>query len=64
MSIETRIITVADIYDALTATDRPYCRRPMSMEDAFSVMNGMACAGKIDGRLVKWLLEALSCADV
>lgn len=63
LSIETRIITIADIYDALTATDRPY-KKPMSMEDAFSVMNGMACAGKIDGRLVKWLLEALSCADV
>lgn len=39
ISLETRIITTADIYDALTA-DRPY-RGPMSPDDALAIMAGM-----------------------
>lgn len=57
LSIETRILTVADIFDALTASDRPY-KNPMGMEDAFSVMFGMASSGKIEGMFVKWLAES------
>lgn len=59
LPIESRILTVADIYDALTALDRPY-KHPIMHEDAVDVMLGMAGAGKIDGRLVEWLDEALS----
>lgn len=58
LCIETRILTVADIYDALTAYDRPY-KEPTDHEDAIEIMQGMACSGKIDGRLVKWLDEAI-----
>jgi HD-GYP domain-containing protein (c-di-GMP phosphodiesterase class II) len=38
ISLETRIITVCDIYDALTA-DRPY-RKAMSRERALEIMTG------------------------
>ncbi len=58
IDIETRILTVADIYDALTASDRPY-KKPMPKEKAFAVLRSMAEEGKIEVRLVNWLEEAL-----
>lgn len=59
LALETRILTVADIYDALTATDRPY-KKPVSKECAIEILKGMAADGKIELRLVEWLDEALS----
>ena len=44
---ETRLITIIDIYDALTAEDRPY-KPPMKPEKAFAVLDDMAEQGKID----------------
>lgn len=58
LSLETRILTVSDIYDALTATDRPY-KKPMSVEHALSVMNGMVEEGKLDKAIVDMLTEIL-----
>lgn len=45
LDLETRIVTVADIFDALTA-DRPY-RAAMPMSKAFEIMSGMV-GGEID----------------
>lgn len=59
IDIETRILTVADIYDALTASDRPY-KKPMPREKAFAILQSMAEEGKIELRLVEWLKEAIS----
>jgi len=59
LPLESRILTVADIYDALTALDRPY-KKPIKHDDSIDIMLGMASAGKIDVRLVKWLDEAIS----
>jgi HD-GYP domain-containing protein (c-di-GMP phosphodiesterase class II) len=39
LCLETRILTTADIFDALTA-DRPY-RKAMAVPDALSLMSGM-----------------------
>lgn len=58
LDLETRILTVADIYDALTATDRPY-KKPLPRERALNILRGMADEGKIDKQLVEWLAEAL-----
>ncbi len=58
LSLETRILTVSDIYDALTATDRPY-KKPMSVDYALSIMNGMVKKGKLDSAIVKLLSEIL-----
>ena len=58
LDLETRILTVADIYDALTATDRPY-KKPVPREKALDILRDMAKEGKIDGQLVEWLAEAL-----
>lgn len=57
IDFETRILTVADIYDALTAKDRPY-KDPMPREQAMKIMRSMAAEGKLEMRLVNWLEEA------
>lgn len=58
LSFETRLLTVVDIYDALTATDRPY-KGPIPKEKAFGILKDMAKQGKVDHRLVEWLEESL-----
>lgn len=59
IGIETRILTITDIYDAMTSVDRPY-KKPMTKEKAFSVLKSMAEEGKLELRLVNWLEEALA----
>ena len=58
LDLETRILTVVDIYDALTATDRPY-KDPIPREKAIEILKNMAEKGKVDLQLVEWLDEAL-----
>lgn len=58
LDFETRLLTVVDIYDALTATDRPY-KGPMPKEKAIKILQDMAKQGKVDLKLVEWLGEAL-----
>lgn len=59
IDMETRILAISDIYDALTSKDRPY-KEPMPMEKALSILHVMAeKEGKLDERLVNWLEEAL-----
>ena len=48
---EVRLLTILDIYDALTAEDRPY-KPPMPPERAFSVLESMRDEGKLDGELL------------
>ncbi|MDA3958262.1 HD domain-containing phosphohydrolase [Oceanispirochaeta sp.] len=45
--LQARIITVADIFEALTAMDRPY-REPMKLSKAMMIMKGMVKDGHID----------------
>lgn len=54
LGIEARILAVADICDALLATDRPY-KKPLPKEKAFAIMNSMVEEGKLEGRLVSYL---------
>jgi len=49
---ETRLITIIDIYDALTAEDRPY-KPPLPPEKAFAILRDMAEKGKLDGTLLE-----------
>jgi HD-GYP domain-containing protein (c-di-GMP phosphodiesterase class II) len=45
--VQTRIMTIADIYDALTAPDRPY-KRSLPPERALDILRDEARAGKVD----------------
>ncbi len=53
---ESRIMAVADICDALLATDRPY-KKPIPRERAFDIMRDMAKEGRIDGKYVEYLYQ-------
>jgi len=53
--VEARIITVSDIFDALTSK-RPY-KREWSVEDAGAELRRMTAEGKLDGRCVEALLK-------
>ncbi len=59
LDLESRILTVADIYDALIATDRPY-KKPMPREKAFEILEEMAADGKLEPRIVCWLEDAIA----
>ncbi len=50
----TRIISMMDVFDALTAKDRPY-KKPMSMEKAFSILDKMVADGDMDCGLLHHL---------
>ena len=54
LAVESRIMAVTDICDALLASDRPY-KKPMPKETAFQVMHSMADEGKIDKKLVNYM---------
>ena len=53
----SRLMTVADIYDALTAADRPY-KKSLPSERAFTVLEDEAKRGKLDNDLVRVFIEA------
>lgn len=55
---EARILAVADICDALLATDRPY-KKPMPKDKAFAIMESMADEGKLEKRFIDYLRAVL-----
>lgn len=62
ISIETRIVTVADIFDALT-TDRSY-RKALTVEAALLVMRREAHEGKLDVVLVDEFFNMLADMEI
>ncbi|MGA7802142.1 MAG: HD domain-containing phosphohydrolase [Gammaproteobacteria bacterium] len=55
--IQSRIMTVADIYDALTAGDRPY-KRGLPADQALEILADEARAGRIEQSLFELFVEA------
>ncbi len=55
--LEARILTILDVYDALTAADRPY-KKAMPPERAFNILEEMAAEGKLDNLLVAAFKES------
>jgi HD-GYP domain-containing protein (c-di-GMP phosphodiesterase class II) len=51
------MMTIADIYDALTATDRPY-KRAVSSERALDILSMEAREGMVDRSLLDAFIEA------
>ena len=53
---EVRLLTILDVFDALTARDRPY-KPPMPAEKALSILHSMVEEGAVDGEVLD-LFEA------
>ena len=54
--LQTRIITVADIYEALIAKDRPY-KRSMDPVRSLAILQEEAAKGRLDKELVRIFIE-------
>ena len=57
LCLETRIMTVCDIFDALTASDRPY-KKAMPVEKALQILQWEADEGALDPDIVKLFAES------
>jgi len=55
--VQSRMMTIADIYDALTASDRPY-KRAVPHEKALDILSDDAKTGHVDRRLLDVFIEA------
>jgi response regulator RpfG family c-di-GMP phosphodiesterase len=55
--LQARMMTIADIYDALTASDRPY-KKAASHEVALDILNTDALLGKVDADLLELFIQA------
>jgi HD-GYP domain-containing protein (c-di-GMP phosphodiesterase class II) len=55
--VQARLMTIADIYDALTATDRPY-KRAVSRDRALDILHMEARDGTIDAALLETFVAA------
>jgi response regulator RpfG family c-di-GMP phosphodiesterase len=55
--VETRMMTIADIFDALTASDRPY-KRAVPAERALEILAAESRAGALDPGLLGVFVEA------
>jgi len=57
IAVQTRMMTISDIFDALTATDRPY-KRAVPHERALDILNMEAKEGMIDADLLSAFIDA------
>ncbi len=56
LSLQARILAVADIFEALTAKDRPY-KQPMRLSQAVAILGKMKEQGVIDAHVHDLLIE-------
>jgi HD-GYP domain-containing protein (c-di-GMP phosphodiesterase class II) len=55
--VQTRMMTISDIFDALTASDRPY-KRAVPLERALDILHDEAKEGMLDNALLKTFVDA------
>jgi HD-GYP domain-containing protein (c-di-GMP phosphodiesterase class II) len=55
--VQSRMMTIADIYDALTAADRPY-KRAVPVDQALGILHDERRAGALDGELLDLFIAA------
>ncbi|HEV8585933.1 MAG TPA: HD domain-containing phosphohydrolase [Methylomirabilota bacterium] len=55
--VQSRMMAIADIYDALTASDRPY-KKALRAEDALAILDAERKAGALDSALLDLFIEA------
>ena len=54
---EVRLLTILDIFEALTAKDRPY-KKPIPLDRALGILHGMTAEGGLDGALLALFEES------
>ncbi len=54
---EVRLLTILDVFDALTAKDRPY-KPGMPVERALQILHSMVEEGGIDGEVLSWFEQS------
>jgi len=57
LPLQTRILAIVDIFEALTARDRPY-REPMKLSEAIKIIQYMKANNKIDPDLYDLLMDS------
>ncbi|WP_087500189.1 HD domain-containing phosphohydrolase [Pseudomonas sp. SID14000] len=57
LGIAERVMAIADIFEALTAADRPY-KAPKTLSESVKILVGMARDGHIDGQLLELFLSS------
>ncbi|MHB8419675.1 MAG: HD domain-containing phosphohydrolase [Myxococcales bacterium] len=57
IGLETRMMTISDIYDALTASDRPY-KKAVPHDRALDILAAEAKAGQLDPELFRLFVDA------
>jgi HD-GYP domain-containing protein (c-di-GMP phosphodiesterase class II) len=55
--VEAKMMTIADIFDALTASDRPY-KRALPVDRALDILKHDVAKGKLDQELFRLFIEA------
>ncbi len=55
--VQARMMTIADIFDALTASDRPY-KKAVPLERALAILEAEVRAGKLDSDLFSAFIDA------
>jgi HD-GYP domain-containing protein (c-di-GMP phosphodiesterase class II) len=56
ISIQSRIMCIADIFDALSSPDRPY-KKAIPIERTFEILREEVLAGKLDGDIVELFIR-------
>lgn len=57
MSVPARVMAIADVFEALTAADRPY-KAPKKLSDSIKIMSVMVKDQHLDGQLFNLFLES------
>jgi len=57
MSVPARIMAIADVFEALTAADRPY-KQPKTLSESMKIMAQMVQDQHLDGELFRLFLES------
>ena len=54
---EARLLAIIDIFEALTAHDRPY-KRPKTLTETYEILDNMVKEGALDGEIIDYLKKS------
>jgi HD-GYP domain-containing protein (c-di-GMP phosphodiesterase class II) len=56
LSLDDKILAVADVFEALSSADRPY-KKAKTLSEIFKILSFMVKDGDIDGDIVKFIYD-------